>query len=173
MVAKSWVGLAWRLHRVRGICGGSQKTVRVTWLSHKTKTGGSAGGDRIRALRSFEEGDMRHNRGACVGRTQRPNGFTTVRWRTSCVDQKAPVRAWVVTPSVGALRSFLEGLYIGGGGWILALVHVFRGSLWVLCSFALLSLGWGSHRHMLVAFSLLYHIMFASLYHRLHLYHML
>jgi hypothetical protein len=27
------------------------------------------------------------------------------------------VRAWVVTPSVWVLRSFPEGLYIGGG-WI-------------------------------------------------------
>jgi hypothetical protein len=27
------------------------KTVGVTWLSHKTKTGGSAGGDGIRARR--------------------------------------------------------------------------------------------------------------------------
>jgi hypothetical protein len=27
------------------------KTIRVTWLSHKTKTGGSAGGDGIRVCR--------------------------------------------------------------------------------------------------------------------------
>jgi hypothetical protein len=27
----------------RGVCGGSPENRRVTWLSHKTKTGGSAG----------------------------------------------------------------------------------------------------------------------------------
>jgi hypothetical protein len=31
------------------------KTVRVTWLSHKTKIGGSAGGDGIRARREASE----------------------------------------------------------------------------------------------------------------------
>jgi hypothetical protein len=41
----------------------------------------------------------------------------------------------------------------------------------LFCPF--LSLGWGSHVHMHVAFSFLYHIMFASLYYRLHLYHMI
>jgi hypothetical protein len=45
---------------------------------------------------------------------RRPNGCAVVRWRTSCVDQKAPVRACVVTLSVGVIRSFPEGLYIGG-----------------------------------------------------------
>jgi hypothetical protein len=59
-------------------------------------------------------GDTQHNQGACVRRTQRPNGCAVVRWRTSCVDQNALVRACVVTPNVGALRSFPEGLYIGG-----------------------------------------------------------
>jgi hypothetical protein len=33
----------------RGVCGGSPQNHRVTWLSHKTKTGGSAGGHGIRA----------------------------------------------------------------------------------------------------------------------------
>jgi hypothetical protein len=31
----------------------------------------------------------------------------------------------------------------------------------------------GSHVHMHLAFSFMYHTMFASLYHRLHFYHML
>jgi hypothetical protein len=31
----------------RGICDGSPRNHRVTWLSHKTKTGGSVGGDGI------------------------------------------------------------------------------------------------------------------------------
>jgi hypothetical protein len=40
----------------RGVCGGSPENRRVTWLSHKTKTGGSAGGDGIRVPRSFDAG---------------------------------------------------------------------------------------------------------------------
>jgi hypothetical protein len=35
----------------RGVCGGSPQNRWVTWLSHKTKTGGSAGRDGIRACR--------------------------------------------------------------------------------------------------------------------------
>jgi hypothetical protein len=31
----------------RGVCGGSPQNRRVTWLSHKTKTGRSADGDGI------------------------------------------------------------------------------------------------------------------------------
>jgi hypothetical protein len=30
-----------------GVCGGSPQNCQVTWLSHKTKTEGSAGGDEI------------------------------------------------------------------------------------------------------------------------------
>jgi hypothetical protein len=49
------------------------KTGRVTWLSHKTKTGGSAGGDGIRARREASMSvdtwrDRSHK--ACVGRTR-------------------------------------------------------------------------------------------------------
>jgi hypothetical protein len=40
-----------RPESARGVCGGSPQNRRVTWLSHKTKTGGSVGGDRIRARR--------------------------------------------------------------------------------------------------------------------------
>jgi hypothetical protein len=40
-----------RPESARGVCGGSPENRRVTWLSHKTKTGGSVGGDRIRARR--------------------------------------------------------------------------------------------------------------------------
>jgi hypothetical protein len=40
-----------RPESARGVCGGSPQNCRVTWLSHKTKTGGSAGGDGIRACR--------------------------------------------------------------------------------------------------------------------------
>jgi hypothetical protein len=38
-----------RLESARGVCGGSPQNRRVTWLSHKTKTGCSAGGDGIQA----------------------------------------------------------------------------------------------------------------------------
>jgi hypothetical protein len=44
------------------------------------------------APRSFEAGDTRHDRGACVGRTRRADGCAVVQWRTSCVDQNAPMR---------------------------------------------------------------------------------
>jgi hypothetical protein len=40
-----------RQESARGVCGGSPKNRRVILLSHKTKTGGSAGGDGIRARR--------------------------------------------------------------------------------------------------------------------------
>jgi hypothetical protein len=38
-----------RPESARGVCGSSPQNRWVTWLSHKTKTGGSAGGDGIRA----------------------------------------------------------------------------------------------------------------------------
>jgi hypothetical protein len=55
-----------RPESARGVCGGSPQNRPVTWLSHKTKTGGSAGGDGIRAPRSFEAEDTRRDRKACV-----------------------------------------------------------------------------------------------------------
>jgi hypothetical protein len=36
-----------RPESARGVCSGSPQNCRVTWLSHKTKTGGSTGGDEI------------------------------------------------------------------------------------------------------------------------------
>jgi hypothetical protein len=54
-----------------GDCGGSPENGRVTWLSHKTKTEGSAGGDRIRARREASmPADAWRDRRACVGRTR-------------------------------------------------------------------------------------------------------
>jgi hypothetical protein len=55
----------------RGVCSGSPENRRVTWLSHKTKTGDSAGGDGIQACReaSMPAGAWR-DRMACVGRTR-------------------------------------------------------------------------------------------------------
>jgi hypothetical protein len=53
-----------------GVYGGSPENRRVTWLSHKTKTGGSAGGDGIRARREASmPADAWRDRKACVGRT--------------------------------------------------------------------------------------------------------
>jgi hypothetical protein len=55
----------------RGVCGGSPENRRVTWLSHETKTGGSAGGDGIRARRETSmPADAWRDRRACVGRTR-------------------------------------------------------------------------------------------------------
>jgi hypothetical protein len=55
----------------RGVCGSSPENCRVTWLSHKTKTGGSAGGDEIRAHREASmTADAWRDRRACVGRTR-------------------------------------------------------------------------------------------------------
>jgi hypothetical protein len=55
----------------RGVCGGSPKNRRVTWLSHKIKTGGLAGGDGIWARREASmPADTWLESRACVGRTQ-------------------------------------------------------------------------------------------------------
>jgi hypothetical protein len=53
------------------VCGGSPQNRRVTWLSHKTKTGGSTGRDRIRARRQASmPADTWLDHRACVGRTR-------------------------------------------------------------------------------------------------------
>jgi hypothetical protein len=55
----------------RGVCGDSPQNRRVTWLSHKTKTGGSTGGDGIRMRREASmPADTWLDRRACVGRTR-------------------------------------------------------------------------------------------------------
>jgi hypothetical protein len=55
----------------RGVRGRSPENRRVTWLSHKTKTGGSAGGDGIRVRREASmPADAWRDRRACVGRTR-------------------------------------------------------------------------------------------------------
>jgi hypothetical protein len=60
-----------RPESAREVCGSSPQNCRDTWLSHKTKTGGSACGYGIRARReaSMPE-DTRRDHGACVGGTQ-------------------------------------------------------------------------------------------------------
>jgi hypothetical protein len=53
----------------RGVCDGSTQNRQFTWLSHKTKTGGSAGGDGSWARReALMPGDTLWHRGACGGR---------------------------------------------------------------------------------------------------------
>jgi hypothetical protein len=58
-----------RPESAHGVCSGSPENHRVTWLSHKTKTGGSAGGDGIRARREASmPADAWRDLSACVGR---------------------------------------------------------------------------------------------------------
>jgi hypothetical protein len=53
-----------------GVCGGSPQNNRVTWLSHKAKIGGSAGGDGIRVRRKASmPADTWWDRRACIRRT--------------------------------------------------------------------------------------------------------
>jgi hypothetical protein len=54
-------GSSSRPESARRVCGGSPQNRRVTWLSHKTKTGGSAGGDGIWA---------RQEASTAIGRTR-------------------------------------------------------------------------------------------------------
>jgi hypothetical protein len=54
-----------------GVCGGSPQNRQVAWLSHKTKTGGSVGGDGIWAHREASmPANAWRDRRACVGRTR-------------------------------------------------------------------------------------------------------
>jgi hypothetical protein len=60
-----------RPESARGVCGGLPENCRVTRLSHKTKTRGSAGGDGIRARREASmSADAWWDHRACVGRTR-------------------------------------------------------------------------------------------------------
>jgi hypothetical protein len=55
----------------RGVCGDSSQNRRVTWLNHKTKTGGSADRDGIWARREASMlADTWRDRRDCVGRTR-------------------------------------------------------------------------------------------------------
>jgi hypothetical protein len=67
--SESVQGSGSRLESKRGVCGGSPQNLRVTWLSHKTKTGGSTSGDGIRACREASmPADALQDRRACIGR---------------------------------------------------------------------------------------------------------
>jgi hypothetical protein len=67
-----------RPESARGVCGGSPENRRVTWLSHKTKTGGSVGGDGIRARR---EALMAATRGGIAGLASGGRGLRQRRGR--------------------------------------------------------------------------------------------
>jgi hypothetical protein len=72
-----------RPESARVVCGGSPQNRWVTWLSHKTKIGGSARGDGIRARREASmSADTWRDRRACVGRTR----TTTKAW--SCYEEE-------------------------------------------------------------------------------------
>jgi hypothetical protein len=72
-----------RPESAHGVCGGSLQNRRVTWLSHKTKIGGSAGGDGIWARREASMlADTWRDRRACVGRTR----FMATAW--SCDEEE-------------------------------------------------------------------------------------
>jgi hypothetical protein len=75
----------------RGVCGGSPQNRRVTWLSHKTKSGGSAGGDGIRVRReaSMPGGHTAGSQGLC--REDADCGErVAARWEIPSLDHIAP-----------------------------------------------------------------------------------
>jgi hypothetical protein len=64
------LGSGSRLESARGVCGGSPQNCQVTWLSHKTKIGGSAGGDGIQARgEASMPADTWRDRRACIRMT--------------------------------------------------------------------------------------------------------
>jgi hypothetical protein len=91
------MGSGSRPESARGFCCGSPENRRVTWLSHKTKTGGSAGGDRIRARREASmSADVWRVRRACVRRTR--SAVTT--WpcdEEECYMTYLPLRGCITT----------------------------------------------------------------------------
>jgi hypothetical protein len=81
----------------RGVCGGSPENRRFTWLSRKTKTGGSVGGDGIRARREASMlADAWRDHRACVGRTR----FAATVWpcdEEECYMTYLPLRGCITT----------------------------------------------------------------------------
>jgi hypothetical protein len=86
-----------RPESARGVCGGSPENYWITWLSHKTKTGGSAGGDGIRARReALMPADAWRDRRACVGRT-RSAGTAWPCDEEECYMTYLPLRGCITT----------------------------------------------------------------------------
>jgi hypothetical protein len=83
-----------RLHRVRGVSGGSPENHWVPWLIHKAKieepkmelqqlqTGMTGGSDRCATTQSgdFEAEDTRRDRKSCVEAKQVCGRWASVRW---------------------------------------------------------------------------------------------
>jgi hypothetical protein len=102
----------------RRVCGGSPQNRRVTWLSHKTKTGGSASGDGIRARREATmPADAWRDRRACVGRT-RPMGTMWPCDEEECYMTYLPLIGCIATLVLGVVWSFA---WPEGDSYILAL----------------------------------------------------
>jgi hypothetical protein len=111
-------GIGSRLESACGVCGGSSENRRVTWLSHKTKTGGSAGGDGMRARREASMmADAWRDRRACVGRMR----SAATAWpcdEEKCYMSYLPLRGCITTQVLGVVLSFA---YPRGDSYILAL----------------------------------------------------
>jgi hypothetical protein len=121
-----------RPESARGVCGGSPENRRVTWLSHKTKTGGSVGGDGIRARREASmPADTWRDHRACVGRTR----SAAMAW--SCDEEECymtylPLRGCITTEVLGVVWSFA---WPEGDSYILALGFPGKLSIWTASHF--------------------------------------
>jgi hypothetical protein len=86
-----------RPESARGVCGGSPENHQVTWLSYKTKIGGSAGGDGIGARREASmSADAWWDHRACVGRTW----YAATAWpcdEEECYMTYLPLRGCITT----------------------------------------------------------------------------
>jgi hypothetical protein len=79
MASQSVVGLAWRLHQVRGVCCGSPQNRRGYLVEIRNQDRRLGGQRRDPGTpRNFNAGDTRHDRGAYVGRTRRPDGCVAI-----------------------------------------------------------------------------------------------
>jgi hypothetical protein len=80
-----------------GVCSGSPQNCRVTWLRHKTKTGGLADRDGIRARREASmPADAWWDRKTCVGRTR----YVATAWpcdEEECYMTYLPLRGCIST----------------------------------------------------------------------------
>jgi hypothetical protein len=102
----------------REVCGGSPENRRVTWLIHKTKTGGSTGGDGIRARReALMPADAWRDRRACIRRMR----SAAMAWpcdEEECYMTYLPLRGCISTEVLEVVWSFA---WPGGDSYILAL----------------------------------------------------
>jgi hypothetical protein len=100
-----------------GVCG-SPENRQVTWLSDKTKTGGSTGGDGSRARQEASmPADAWRDRWACVGRTRSAPTALPCN-EEKCYRTYLPLRGCITTSVLGVVWSFA---WPGGDSYILAL----------------------------------------------------